>query len=110
MYQNLNRLVCTLLFCIPASSSQADLLTSLAGYWQFDGSGADLSGMSNDLTVNGTGYASGLMGQAVDFSGKSQSKFATRAGDDNVFDVQGSDFSVQLWVNYNSTSSERTWR
>jgi hypothetical protein len=86
-----------------ASSVQSNLI----GYWTFDGGGADLSGGQRNLDLTGgVGIASGLFEQAMDLHNDS-SRFATRSVDDTIYDFGENDFTVQVWVNFNSTAGEQ---
>jgi hypothetical protein len=86
-----------------ASSVQSNLI----GYWTFDGGGADLSGGQRNLDLTGgVGIASGLFAQAMDFH-NDNSRFASRPIDDSVYDFGENDFTVQVWVNFNSTAGEQ---
>jgi hypothetical protein len=81
--------------------------TNLIGYWGFDGSGADSSGLGYDLTIyGGAGYAGGLFGQALDLHGD-PSQYAARPVDDQIYDFGSSDFTVQAWANYNVVGIEQ---
>jgi VCBS repeat-containing protein len=85
----------------------AALAAGLIGYWPFDGSGADRSGNARDLTLyGGVGFGDGLFGQALQMTGDN-SQYAARPVDDAAFDFGGNDFTIQLWVNFNSTSGEQ---
>jgi len=84
------------------------LTKNLQGYWQFDGNGSDASDNARNLgLVGGIGFEEGLFGQALSFNGD-ESRYAQRPIDDQVFDFGGSDFTVQTWVNFNTTSGEQT--
>ena len=97
-----------LIVALLSHSCQADIVDGLQGYWNFDGDGSDASGNSRDLTINGSGgFATGLIGSAVDFTGRDGSKHAVRSMDDSVFDIGAADFTLQLWVNYSTTSEEQ---
>jgi hypothetical protein len=82
---------------------------NLEGYWQFDGDGVDASDNGRDLnlTGGGFGFGTGLLGQAFSLPGD-ESNFASRPGDDSVFDFGANDFTVQTWVNFNTTAGEQT--
>ena len=81
------------------------LTTNLAGYWQFDGNGADASGNGLPVTVNGAGgYATGILGQALNLPNVYADN-ATRPGDDTAFDFGFNDFSIQIWAKFNSVSA-----
>lgn len=88
--------------------AQADLLTDLQGYWQFNSDGTDSSGMGRDLSVfGGPTYGTGLFGNAINFTG-SVTQFAQRPSNDTVFDVGGDDFTIQVWVDFQSLVGEQT--
>lgn len=90
------------------AGAQADLFTNLQGYWQFESNGADTSGMGNDLDIiGGPGYGTGLIGDALSLTG-STSQFAQQASNNTVFDVGGGDFTIQVWVDFQSLSGEQT--
>ena len=87
-----------------APSAQASLLNGLQGYWTFDGNAEDLSGNGRDLTLStGTSFAPGLIGSALDLPGDG-SKNAGRNVDDSVFDFGAGEFTIQLWVDFDSAS------
>jgi hypothetical protein len=97
----------TVLMMVPAPAN-ATLREGLIGYWPFDGNGTDLSTGELDLTIyENAGFADGLHGQALDLHGSGE-QFAGRSGDDAIFDFGSSDFTVQIWVNYNSALREQT--
>jgi hypothetical protein len=90
-----------------ASNARGDLLDGLIGYWPFDGNGSDASPLGRDLTLQGgVGFAAGLFGQSLDMH-KNQSTYAQRLVDDPAYDFGASDFTVQAWANYYSTSTEQ---
>jgi hypothetical protein len=94
------------LLVAPVTASAA-LTDGLIGYWQFDGNGADSSNGGRDLTIYGNaGYATGLFDQALDLHGNG-AQYAGRPVDDAVFDFGPSDFTVQIWVNYNTVLREQ---
>jgi hypothetical protein len=98
-----------LLVVMGSTLAGADLRDGLISFWPFDGTGADASGFNRDLTLQGgVGFASGLFGQALDMH-KSDSTFAQRLVDDEVYDFGGSDFTVQTWANYYSTNTEQVF-
>jgi len=104
----LQRLVLACCLFAVTSMAQAALIDDIEGYWKFDSNGNDTSPQNRNLTVNGDApFVAGLLGQAIDFSGKDQSKFADRPGDDSVFDIGATDFSLQVWVNYQSFPTEQ---
>lgn len=96
--------------CIESDSpcdSLPGLLNNLEGYWPFNGNGADGSGLSRDLLLEGgVGFDNGLFGQAFNLP-RNNSQYAIRPGDDSAYNFGGSDFTVQVWVNFNSTSGEQ---
>ncbi|MBL7796049.1 MAG: hypothetical protein JNJ90_06040 [Saprospiraceae bacterium] len=76
-------------------------------YWKMDGDGTDASGSGYDLSLaGGAGFAGGKFGSALDLPNDA-SKYATRPGDDNAFDFGGNDFTISLWVNFNSLTDEQ---
>lgn len=84
------------------------LADNLIGYWPFDGDGADLSPSDLDLTLyGGVGFATGLFGQALDLHNDGK-KYAARPIDDAIYDFGPSDFTIQVWVNFNNTDREQT--
>jgi hypothetical protein len=59
------------------------------------------------LTIYGSaGFAGGLFGQALDLHANGNQS-AGRPVDDSIFDFASSDFTVQIWVNYNSIAREQ---
>ena len=77
------------------------------GYWQFEGDGKDSSGNGRDLTLQGgIRFAPGLSGLALDCTGD-PAKYAERTVDDQVFDFGSGDFTIQAWVNHDTTSGEQ---
>jgi uncharacterized delta-60 repeat protein len=83
------------------------LTDNLIGYWPLDGSGADVSAGARNLTLYGkAGFAAGLFGQALDLHNNGK-QYARRPTDDAVFDFGSTDFTVQVWVNFNGDPSTR---
>jgi hypothetical protein len=84
------------------------LETGLQGYWNFDGNGLDSSGNGRDLTLVGNpGFAAGMSRQALQLHGDGL-QYAIRPVSDSAFSFLGSsDFTVQIWVNYNLSPSIR---
>ena len=80
---------------------------SLTAYYPFDGNGNDASGNGYNLTHGGVGFASGLFGQALNPNG-SDAQYAARPVSDSAFDFGSKDFTVSIWVNFNSSSGEQT--
>lgn len=90
-----------------AACAQVTLLNNLTAYYAFNGTATDGSGSGYDLTLaSGTGFATGLFGQALNPAGN-VSHYAARLGDDNALDFGTADFTVQIWVNYNATTNEQ---
>jgi hypothetical protein len=90
--------------------SRADLLDGLLGYWPFNGDGADLSGGGYNFDLHGGSplrFSDGLYGQALDLH-HDGTQFAQRPGDDPAFNFEGSDVTIQIWVNFNTTEDEQT--
>ena len=77
---------------------------SLTAYYPFDGNGNDASGNGYNLTHGGVGFASGLFGQALNPNG-SDAQYAASA---TPADFGSKDFTVSIWVNFNSSSGEQT--
>jgi hypothetical protein len=90
-----------------SSQANAELTDGLISYWPFDGNGSDASPFGRDLTLQGgVGFATGLFGESLDMH-KNQNTYAQRLVDDAAYDFGSSDFTVQVWVNYYSTSTEQ---
>ncbi len=87
--------------CLLAESHTVGLL----GYWPFDGDGDDVSGAQRHLALfGGAGFASGLLGDALDLHGDA-SQFAARPVNDPEFDFGSADFTVQAWVRFSGSNS-----
>ena len=100
----LSILVCFLFF---VASKPLEAQTGLIGYWPFDGNGTDQSGNSRNLTLVGSPpFVTGLFGQAVSLDGTGN-MYAQRPVDDSVFDFAGRDFTVSVWVKFNTTTNEQ---
>lgn len=96
-------------FAVLPHHADADPAEGLIGYWPFDGSGDDLSGLSLNLTLEGgAGFAPGLFGQALSLQNTAVfgGQFAARSDDDPVYDFGSSDFTMQAWVNFTDISRE----
>jgi hypothetical protein len=94
------------LLIVPETASAA-LTDGLIGYWPFDGNGADSSNGGRELTIYGNaGFATGLFGEALDLHANG-AQYAGRPVDDTIFDFGVSDFTVQIWVNYNTVLREQ---
>jgi hypothetical protein len=101
-----NLVLCSVLVltCVAAggTTAQAGLATGLDAYYHLDGNGLDSSGNGLDLNlIGGPGFGSGLFGQALSLHDNG-SQYAQRPGDDPAFDFGSSDFSIQVWVNFNT--------
>jgi hypothetical protein len=61
----------SLLVCLPASVSAAcaPQPANLISWWKGDGNARDKTGLNNGALMNGTGFASGMVGQAFSFDG-----------------------------------------
>ncbi|HYK44801.1 MAG TPA: LamG-like jellyroll fold domain-containing protein, partial [Parafilimonas sp.] len=93
------------LFSIISKPLQAQ--TGLIGYWPFDGNGTDQSGNTRNVTLVGSPtFATGLFGQAVSLDGTGN-MYAQRAIDDSVFDFSARDFTVSVWVKFNTIANEQ---
>jgi hypothetical protein len=101
-------LVATVFLFTAPGHARADLTDGLIGYWPFDGNGADHSGGGFDLQLyGGVGFTHGLFRQALDLH-RDNTQFAERPIDDPIFDLGANDFTIQVWVNFNSTAGEQT--
>ena len=73
-----------------------------------DGDGADRSDGGRKLNLVGdVGFADGLSRQALDLHGNG-AQFVVRPSDDAVYNLGTNDFTIQSWVNFNSTEREQT--
>jgi hypothetical protein len=89
------------------TNSEAAFLDGLLGYWPFDGEGSDHSGAGRDVDlVGGIGFASGLFGKSLDLHAN-PSQYAVRGESDAVFELVEGDFTIQVWVNYNTLEREQ---
>jgi hypothetical protein len=92
----------------PASASADGLSSGLIGYWQFNGNGNDSSGKGNTVTLNGSaGFGPGLFGQGLSLNGF-QGTNASMTTNNTAFDFGSGNFTIQVWVNFNSVSGEQT--
>jgi hypothetical protein len=95
-----------LLMIMPASAMGQVSSDALVGYWRFDEALNDWSCQGLDLqAVGGPTFTTGLFGSSLDLSG-SGSDYATRLTDDAVLDFGVSDFTIQVWVRFDSTGGE----
>jgi len=91
-----------------AGNSHADLGTGLLALYSFDGNGKDSSGNDRDLNLVGSpGFAAGKFGQALDLHGNGN-QYAVRPVDDAAFNFGSKDFTIQLWVNFNTVDHIQT--
>lgn len=98
----------SLLFALASSTANAQITNGLIGYWHFNGNGNDSSGNGRTLSLFGSaGFGSGLFGEALALPGSSNS-YAQQALNDTAFDFGPSDFTIQVWFNFNSNSREQT--
>jgi hypothetical protein len=90
------------------SAAHAQLITAnLQGYWQFNGGGADSSGMNRPVNiVGGPGFGAGLIGQSLSLVGNA-GQYAVRPVNDTIFDLNGN-LTVQIWANFNTIPQEQT--
>jgi hypothetical protein len=91
------------LFGGPGAAS-ANLLTDLQGAWSFNGNATDQSGNGRDLNlIGGATYSAGGLsgGQALSLT-RVEGQGAVRPVSDPVFNFGSSDFTIQIWVNFNS--------
>ncbi len=101
-----------LLLLIGTGTAWADLVTGLQGYWSFNGNALDSSGNGVNLTLFGTptppGFGGNFFGnQALSLNGNG-TQIAKDTSNNPVFNFGAGDFTVQIWVNYNSFSHEQT--
>lgn len=75
------------------STANAALIAS----WSGDGNAIDSVAGRNGTLVGGAGYATGIQGQAFDFSGTTD--YVT-VPDDNVWSFGNDSFTVELWANF----------
>jgi hypothetical protein len=78
--------------------------TPLTGWWRWEGSGADeITGRDADLQGD-AGFAPGLVGEALTLEGHGD--FAA-VPDDPALDVGSGDFTVAMWVRFDTTKGEQ---
>jgi trimeric autotransporter adhesin len=86
-------------------TARAGLQMGLDAYYHLDGNGLDASGNGLNLSlVGGVGFGSGLFGQAISLNDNG-TQFAARPGSDATFDFGSGDFSIQIWVNFNTVNA-----
>lgn len=82
-----------------------DLSQSLIGYWPFDNGGTDQSITGADLSLVGSATTppGGIIGNALSLNNPQPSteanvnQWAQRSGDDNIYDLVNTDFTIQTW-------------
>jgi hypothetical protein len=79
--------------CIPAP-------TGMVAWWPGDGNADDIVGGRNGTLVNGAGFDPGMVGQAFSFNGVNW----VEVPDDPIWTLGTSDFTIDLWVKFNSLS------
>jgi len=77
---------------------------NLTGWWPADGASADIWGGHNATLPNGGTYTAGEVGQAFQLNGSNQ--FVNVAANP-ALNVGTGDFTVDLWVNFTSTTNEQ---
>jgi len=103
-------------------SFPTEWVRGLCGYWQFDGDLTDSEFLGVDGVmlgdVNTETYATGQFGQAIDLD-KANNQRVEVSGNEDHFDIVGSDFTVSAWVQVEALSEqwqaivakgENTWR
>ena len=100
-------LTLALLFFAFLPNAKAALLTdNLIGYWKFDNNAVDSSGGSRDLDLYGNpGFSAGIFGQALSLDGNG-TQYAQRPVNDTIYNFGASDFSLQVWVNFNTLGEQ----
>lgn len=91
----------------PDATPTNPYLRDLLGYWPFDGDGADRSGGARSLTLVGAPtFATGVFGSGLALVGNGN-QYATRSVSDSAFDLNASDFTISVWVRFNSAAPEQ---
>jgi DNA-binding SARP family transcriptional activator len=85
------------------SSACVPLPSGLTGWWGGDRSGEDLIGGRDGSLVDGAGFGPGLVGDAFAFDGHSY----VEVPHDHSLDPGLADFTVDLWVLFNSTDGDQ---
>jgi hypothetical protein len=84
------------------TTCRAGLATGLDAYYHLDGNGVDASGNGLNLdVVGGAGFGPGLFGQALALH-NDPSQYATQSGNDSALNFGSSNFTIQVWVNFNT--------
>ncbi|MGP0067371.1 MAG: LamG-like jellyroll fold domain-containing protein [Isosphaeraceae bacterium] len=87
------------------SSARAGLQTGLQAYYHMNGNGLDSSGNGLNLNLVGNpSFGTGLYGQALSLHNDS-SQYATLSSDPSAFNLGSSNFTIQVWVNFNTFGS-----
>jgi len=87
------------------TTTRPDLSQSLIGYWPFDNGGSDQSPTGANLSLVGSATTppGGIVGNALSLNNPQPSteanvnQWAQRSGDDNVYDLINTDFTIQTW-------------
>lgn len=91
-----------------ARPGRADLMSGLAAYFPFDGTALDQSGNGRHLGLfGGAGYGAGILGQSLSLPGNNAS-FAQRLADDPDLNFNTTNFTIQVWFNFDTTTREQT--
>jgi hypothetical protein len=86
-----------------------ELTNGLLGYWQFNGDGNDWSGNAHTLSLSGgIGFAAGVFDKSLDLNGN-VSQYASRSLNDADLNFGSADFTLQVWVNLNTTAGEQVF-
>ncbi|MBL8422463.1 MAG: LamG domain-containing protein [Candidatus Accumulibacter phosphatis] len=97
--------VAVMMVLMSGEAQAVSLSSGLVGYWQFNDTGADVSGNGRDVSLfGGAGFGPGLFGQALSLDG-TLGMGAQRPSDDAAFNFASGDFTIQLWANLATTSS-----
>jgi hypothetical protein len=95
-------------FVLTKTGGTSSVTSNLQGYWQFNSNGLDSSGNGRNLDIVGApGFGTGLFNEALSLTGN-ESQFAQRPVNDPIFNFGSNDFTIQTWVNFNTTSGIQT--
>ena len=72
----------------------------IVSWWPGDGNANDIAGARNGSLVGSTGFAAGIVGEAFSFDGGSW----VEVPDDPIWTLGTEDFTIDLWVRFNSLS------
>jgi hypothetical protein len=86
----------------PTPPPSSSLLTSLYAAYNAENNANDSVGSNNGTAVGGLTYTTGKIGQAFQFNGTNS--YVSIPNSSNQFNFT-SDFSISLWVNYNTTAA-----